>query len=100
MKINNENIQTLINEKEIILLDFYATWCGPCQKLAPVLNNFFEQNPHIEIIKINVDSNPDLLPKYQIQGFPTLILFKTGKEIKRHIGYCSLEELTNFVKQQ
>lgn len=100
MSNNNKNIdfKNLINERKKVLIDFYASWCGPCQKLIPILNIFAQENPDIEIIKIDVDLHREYIKEYNIKSFPTLILFQNGEETKRKIGYCSKEELKSFVE--
>ncbi|WP_341266804.1 thioredoxin [Candidatus Phytoplasma fraxini] len=97
---NNKNIdlKKIISQKTTVLIDFYASWCGPCQKLIPVLNIFAKENPDIEIIKIDVDLHREYMNEYNITSFPTLILFQDGEEKKRKIGYCSKEELQSFVE--
>ena len=75
--------------KERVLVDFYADWCGPCKMLAPIL----EKVDNIDILKVNVDAFPDLAANYGIMSIPTLILFENGKEIKKEIGFKTLEEI-------
>ncbi|MEZ0180073.1 thioredoxin ['Camptotheca acuminata' phytoplasma] len=93
-----KSIENLINQKETILLDFYASWCVPCQKLMPIVDNFFEQDTNIKLVKVDVDVYTDLVLKYNIKSFPTLILFKNGQETKRQIGLCTEQELNSFLK--
>jgi thioredoxin 1 len=92
------DFQKLINEQELFLVDFYASWCYPCQKLMPVLDEYFSKNKNISLVKIDIDQNPDITKENKVNTFPTLVLYKNGKEIKRRIGYCSLEELKSFLE--
>ena len=69
-----------------VLVDFYATWCGPCRMLGPVL----EQIDAIETVKVNVDEYPDIARKYGVMSIPCLILFDEGKEVKSNIGFLHL----------
>ncbi|WP_273585077.1 thioredoxin family protein [Columbia Basin potato purple top phytoplasma] len=94
----NIDLDFIINQNKTILIDFFASWCGPCQKLMPILEVFSKENPNIKLIKLDGDLYPDYMNQYNIKSFPTLILFRDGKEIKRKIGYCSKEELISFVK--
>ena len=88
-------------EKEIeegkVLVDFFATWCGPCKMLGFVLEKFESKND-LPILKVDVDENDKLASEYKIFSVPTLILFENGKEIKRISGFMSEEELESWVK--
>ena len=84
---NKDDFNNFIKEK--VLVDFYADWCGPCKMLAPIL----EKVDNIDILKVNVDAFPDLAANYGIMSIPTLILFENGKEIKKEIGFKTLEEI-------
>lgn len=77
-----------------VLVDFYATWCGPCRMLSPVL----EQIDAIEIVKVNVDEYPEIARKYGVMSIPCLILFDEGKEVKRNIGFLPLEKVKEFIQ--
>ena len=88
-------------EKEIeegkVLVDFFATWCGPCKMLGFVLEKF-ESKVDLPILKVDVAENDVLASEYKIFSVPTLILFENGKEIKRISGFMSEEELESWVK--
>ncbi len=84
---NKDDFNNFIKER--VLVDFYADWCGPCKMLAPIL----EKVDIIDILKVNVDAFPDLAANYGIMSIPTLILFENGKEIKKEIGFKTLEEI-------
>lgn len=77
-----------------VLVDFYADWCGPCKRLAPLL----EELNDIDIIKVNVDMFDNLSRSYGIMSIPTLILFDSGKEIKKIIGFQTEAEIKEFIK--
>jgi len=91
----NNNFDELIKEGKV-LVDFNATWCGPCRMLKPILNEFSETTT-IKVCGCDVDQNEDLARKYGVMSIPCLILFENGKEIKRSVGYISLDELKTFV---
>lgn len=80
---------------ELTLVDFFATWCGPCKMIAPVL----EQLEDIDVIKVDVDEERELAVKFGIQAVPTLILIKDKQEIARTQGYHDLEDLKNWINQ-
>jgi len=87
-----EDFNKLIEGK--ILVDFYADWCGPCQRLAPLL----EEINSIEVLKVNVDEFPNLASKYGVMSIPTLILFNEGKEVRKEIGFRTIDEIEDMVK--
>jgi thioredoxin 1 len=81
----------------LVVVDFYADWCGPCQMLAPLLEEL-EKETSIKIVKINVDELPDLARQFRIMSIPTLMLFKDGKFTKKELGYMPIERLREFIK--
>lgn len=88
----------LINSETPTLVDFYATWCGPCKMMAPVLEDLKKQTgDKLTIIKVDVDRNPEVAASYMVQGVPTLILFKKGKIEWRQSGYMPLNNLQNAI---
>jgi thioredoxin 1 len=93
------NFETIINSNNLVLVDFYATWCGPCQALTPVLKDVkSELGAHISIVKMDVDKNQALASQYQVRGVPTLLLFKNGKQIWRQSGVPSKNDLIQLIK--
>ena len=80
---------------DLTLVDFYATWCGPCRMLSPVL----EEVTEIDVIKVDVDEERDLSLQYKINVVPTLILLKDKQEVSRKQGYMDLDELNNWINQ-
>jgi len=77
-----------------VLVDFWATWCGPCKMIAPVLEEIAtEKDGQIKIAKLDVDQNPDSAQKFGVMSIPTLILFKNGAEVSRVVGYRSKNQL-------
>lgn len=88
----------LIQSETPTLVDFHATWCGPCKMMAPVLEDLKKQvGNKLTIIKIDVDKNPQVASSYQVQGVPTLILFKKGKMEWRQSGYIPLNQIQNAI---
>ncbi|URC12064.1 thioredoxin [Flavobacterium sp. B183] len=88
----------IINAEKPVLIDFYATWCGPCQMLSPVLKQVKDNlGERISIIKIDVDKNQDIAASYQIKGVPTMMLFQNGKQLWRQSGVLSKDEIIRII---
>jgi thioredoxin 1 len=92
-----EEFKEFILNNDTALVDFFATWCGPCKMLAPNLEEVSEQ-VETPIIKIDVDELPELARQYGIFSIPTLILIKNGKEVKRDLGFKTVDQLLSFLK--
>ncbi len=92
--LEKENFAELI--KEEVLVDFYANWCGPCKMLAPILE---EVGNYFKVIKVDIDKHDDLAHRYGVMSIPTLILFKDGVEIKRHVGFLNKDALLEFISK-
>ena len=91
---NDDNFKELINE-DLVLVDFFATWCGPCKMLAPVL----EELKDIKIVKVDVDEAPNTCKEYAIMSVPTLMIFKSGKMVSKKMGYMPLELLQSWIDE-
>ena len=75
------------NSRGLLLLDFFATWCGPCRMLSPILDEIGEEHPDVKICKVDVDNAPALAEKFSIESIPTVVFFKDGKPVKQFVGY-------------
>lgn len=96
--ITEENYDEIVkNSEKPVLVDFYATWCGPCKRLKPEFEKFSEVNTSVVSATANVDDIQSLLSGLNIVSVPTIILFNNGVEVKRRGGFCSSEELESFV---
>jgi thioredoxin 1 len=92
------NFNDIINSEKPVLVDFFATWCGPCQMLLPVLNKVKDSlQDRITIIKIDVDKNQELAQKQQVRGVPTMMLFQNGKQLWRQSGVLTKEEIIKII---
>jgi len=99
-KFTDENFETEVLKSEIpVLVDFFAVWCGPCQMMAPVIEELSKElEGKVKIGKINADENPQTSEKYSIMSIPTLILFKGGQIVKTLPGFRTKEELLKEIQ--
>lgn len=81
------------------LLDFYADWCGPCQMLKPVLENFEKVHPEISVKRVNIDDDEELAEKYGVSGIPCLVFLKDGEEVAREVGVLPLKKLEKIYEK-
>ena len=92
------NFSEIINQEKPVLVDFFAEWCGPCKMMTPILKEVKDVlEDKVSIIKIDVDKNQPLAAKYQVRGVPTLILYKSGKQVWRQSGLVQKNELVSII---
>ena len=93
---NEDNFKELVlDSTEPVLVDFRATWCGPCQMLAPVLEELSQQ---VKVVKVDVDENPQLAMAFQVSSIPTVVSFRDGKALKKSVGVVPGEKLLELLK--
>lgn len=96
-----DSFSDIINRDGLTLVDFFATWCGPCKMMHPVLTQLKEQvSPNVRIIKVDVDQAAALASSYAVQAVPTLMLFRSGEVLWRHSGALSAAELKAVIDSQ
>ena len=97
----NDNFHNIINSEKPVLIDFFATWCGPCQVLGPILKEVKSSlGERVSILKIDVDKNQELASKYQVRGVPTMMLFQNGKQLWRQSGVLSKEVIIQTIVEK
>ncbi|WP_062104473.1 thioredoxin [Bacillus niameyensis] len=102
MAISHATDQSFASEisEGVVLVDFWATWCGPCKMIAPVLEELdSDLNGKAKIVKLDVDENPDTAAKYGVMSIPTLILFKDGEQVDKTVGFQPKESLAELVNK-
>jgi thioredoxin 1 len=95
--LGNKNFKLAL-KKEVLLVDFWAPWCGPCKMVAPTLNEIAETEEDITIGKVNVDNNQDLAKKYKVRNIPTMVIFKNGVEVGRIVGVKTKKAILSQVR--
>ncbi len=100
LTLDESNIETILNKQELILIDFWAEWCGPCVMMSSIIEKFASESNNIIVGKVNADFNKSIIDKYQIRGLPQFILVKNGKEIKRFAGAMTKSDLIKFCNNQ
>lgn len=83
----------------IVLMDFYADWCGPCQMMKPVMEEFEKAHPEVEVKRVNIDDEEELAEKYGVSSIPCLVLERDGEEVAREVGAMPLKKLEKMLKK-
>lgn len=98
LHVNRESFEKIVNTSTSpVLVDFWATWCGPCRMLAPVLEEVAAARPDVPVCKVNVDEERDLALEYNISSIPTLIVFKNGQIANESVGLSTKDEILEML---
>ena len=96
--LDDNNFKSEVEDsKGLVFVDFYADWCGPCKMMSPIVDELAEESD-IKVVKVDVDNAIEVSKKYGIMSIPTFIVFKDGKEYKKHIGMCDKNALLELIK--
>ena len=82
-----EFMSEVLNEEGVVVVDFFANWCGPCKMLAPILEELDNEMEEIKVVKVDIDQNPAIANHYGIQSIPTIKIFKNGKNVTTKVGF-------------
>ena len=98
--ITDDNFEETIKNNKVVLVDFWANWCGPCRALAPTIEELAkESSGKVLIGKLDVDENPATAERFQVFSIPTMILFKEGKETERLVGLCAKSRIADVISK-
>ncbi|OCG60557.1 thioredoxin TrxA [Gilliamella sp. GillExp13] len=102
VQLSEATFDKVVNESsKPVLVDFWASWCGPCKMVAPILEEIAQEySDKIVIAKLNIEENPNIAPKFGIRGIPTLLIFKNGQVAATQVGALSKAQLRDFINPQ
>ena len=96
--VTMENFQNEIMESEqVVLIDFWASWCGPCKMVSPIIDEIADENPSIKVAKVNVDEQPALAARFQVMSIPTLVVMKDGKIVNQSAGAKPKQQILDML---
>lgn len=99
MHINNHNFQEeVIHSEKPVLVDFWASWCGPCRMVGPIIDEIAKENPDIKVCKVNVDEEPELANEFHIMSIPTLVVMKDGQVLRQSMGAKPKSQILDLLK--
>jgi len=87
----------VLKESKTVLVDFWASWCGPCRMLSPVVDQIAEERKDIKVCKVNIDEQPELAQKFDIMSIPTLLVFRDGKQVNSSVGVRPKQDILNLL---
>ena len=100
IKVTNDNFETaVLQTSKPVLIDFYATWCGPCRMVSPLVDEIAEENSNYQICKVDVDEAPELAQKFGVMSIPTLVVLKGGKVVAQNVGALPKSSILDMLKQ-
>ncbi len=95
--VTKDNFDEIKSSANIVMLDFYADWCGPCRMVAPIVHEIADEREDVTVGKINVDNDPDLAQKFGVMSIPTIVVLKGGEEAARAVGVRSKQQLLDML---
>ena len=99
--INSTDFPALVQDDKLLVVDYFATWCGPCKKLSPTLDEVSEEfGDRVNIVKVDVDESEDLAMTYGIRSVPTVLFFKNGQQVDKFVGALPKSEIVSKIENQ
>ena len=99
-KLSLGEFEKILSENTLVMVDFFATWCGPCQMFSPIVEQIEDKyDGDLTVVKVDIDENSDIAEKYTIQSVPTTILFKNGEVVERVSGMLSLSQCSDLIEK-
>jgi len=89
--------EEVLKSDKVVLVDFWASWCGPCKMVAPIVEQIADEHPEIKVCKVNVDEEMELAQKYRVMSIPTLVIFKGGEVSEQSVGFRTKEQILEMI---
>ena len=97
LNINKNNFeQEVLNSEKPVLVDFWASWCGPCRMVVPIVEKIAEEYPEYNVVKVNVDEEPELAAQFEVMSIPSLMIFKNGKLVNKSVGAKNKQQILDM----
>lgn len=98
LHVNKNNFEEVCNSEKKVLLDFFASWCGPCRMVSPLVDRIAEEHPEYLVAKVDVDREPELAQAFKVVSIPTLVVLQNGQEVQRSVGAISKERILKLLE--